>query len=224
MSSKYTNLAEFLIKREVNKLTLSFAEVEGVLGFPLPPSAKKYRAWWANDSSHSHARNGWLSAGWRVVKVSREDEVVQFQRVAKLRLRKPGSSRRLSEPQILTAVEAARRFEEKARKALNKHFNEILRPGQLPNIRKLFDFVSADRTIVGDAKYYSLGHEKRIPPAKFSAIAEGVWLLEKIQAKKKFLIFGNDRRVPERWLQRFGNLIKDITFYFLEGSTIQQLN
>ena len=46
-------------------------------------------------------------------------------------------------------------------------------------------------------------------------IAEHVWLLEKTNAKRKFLVFGNDRRVPERWLEKYGNLVSDVSFYFL---------
>jgi hypothetical protein len=49
-------------------VTLSFAEIERVIGRPLPASARKHRPWWANDASHSHAR-AWLGAGWRVIGV-----------------------------------------------------------------------------------------------------------------------------------------------------------
>jgi len=55
-----------------------------------------------------------------------------------------------------------------------------------------------------------------IPPAKFSVIAEYVWLLEKTNAATKFLVFGNDRRVPETWLTFYGNLIDNIDFFFLD--------
>jgi len=59
--------------------------------------------------------------------------------------------------------------------------------------------------------------KKRIPPAKFSGIAEYVWLLEKLPKKKrKFLAFGNDIRVPKEWLKRYGDLISEINFYFVD--------
>jgi len=57
---------------------------------------------------------------------------------------------------------------------------------------------------------------RSIPPAKFATIAEHVWFLEKIDAKMKFLIFGNDRRVPLEWLKRYGSLVRDVKFYFLD--------
>jgi hypothetical protein len=31
----------------------------------------------------------------------------------------------------------------------------------------------------------------------------------------KFLVFGNDCRVPLLWLERYGGLVSDIAFYFL---------
>lgn len=82
-------------------------------------------------------------------------------------------------------------------------------------IRKRFDFVSADQQVVGDAKYYTLVGGERLPPAKFATIAEHVWLLEKTGSPAQFLIFGNDREVPLRWLDRYGVLARSVRFYFL---------
>jgi hypothetical protein len=36
-----------------------------------------------------------------------------------------------------------------------------------------------------------------LPAAKFSIVAEHIWLLEKSGASTKFLVFGNQREVPE---------------------------
>jgi hypothetical protein len=65
-----------------------------------------------------------------------------------------------------------------------------------------------------------------IPPAKFSVIAEYIWLLEKTSATHKFLTFGNDRRVPKEWLRRYGHLVKNVIFYFLneQKQTLEKLN
>lgn len=76
--------------------------------------------------------------------------------------------------------------------------------------------VTPDRRVVGDAKYFTLAGGQRPPPAKFSIIAEHVWLLEKTGAPTTFLVFGNDRQVPELWLQRFGHFATCVDFYFLE--------
>jgi hypothetical protein len=82
-------------------------------------------------------------------------------------------------------------------------------------VPKRFDLVSPDKDIVGDAKYYTFVRGQRLPPAKFSVVAEYVWLLEKTEAAVKFLVFGNDRQVPELWLQRYGGLVPAVSFYFL---------
>jgi hypothetical protein len=64
-----------------------------------------------------------------------------------------------------------------------------------------------------------------VPPAKFSAIAEHVWLLEKTGAATAFLVFGNDRRVPEQWLERYGHLVVGVQFYFLsDEGELEELN
>jgi hypothetical protein len=60
---------------------------------------------------------------------------------------------------------------------------------------------------------------------KFSVIAEHVWLLEKTSAEKRFLVFGNDKRVPIEWLQRYGPLVHSVEFYFLDvAGHLQRLN
>ena len=68
---------------------------------------------------------------------------------------------------------------------------------------------------IGDAKYFTLVRGQRLPPAKFSVIAEHVWLLEKTGVLTTFLVFGNDRQVPSLWLERYGHLVGDVAFYYL---------
>jgi hypothetical protein len=106
-------------------------------------------------------------------------------------------------------------FEALAGRVLGEHYRTPLAPGVVAGIRKRFDFVSADAQIVGDAKYYTLAGGERLPPAKFATIAEHVWLLEKTNAPTQFLVFGNDREVPLRWLDRYGPLAGSVQFFFL---------
>jgi hypothetical protein len=117
------------------------------------------------------------------------------------------------------------RFEEIARSIMSIHFQCKLPPRKLNDVPKRFDFVSPDGKTVGDAKYLTMVGGCSIPPAKFSMIAEHVWLLEKLTAKNKFLVFGNDRRVPQEWLKRYGNLPIDIEFYFIDmNMKLEKLN
>ncbi len=63
----------------VDSVKLSFSEIEEILERSLPPSARKYLAWWSNSPSHSEAR-AWTSAGWKVSKVSLRRESLTFSR------------------------------------------------------------------------------------------------------------------------------------------------
>jgi hypothetical protein len=107
-------------------------------------------------------------------------------------------------------------FERLALIAMSNVFGTRLAPGRVSGVPKLFDCVSQDGSIVGDAKFYTLVEGERLPPAKFSIVAEHVWLLEKTRAPRKFLVFGNDRRVPEQWLRRYGHLTSAVEFFFID--------
>ena len=109
----------------------------------------------------------------------------------------------------------ARQFEALAGHVLSDYHGVALGPGSVAPVPKEFDFISPDGTIVGDAKYYTLVRGKGRPSAKLSTISEHVWLLEKTGAAEKFLVFGNDPRVPIMWLDSYGSLLSGVTFYFL---------
>jgi hypothetical protein len=109
-------------------------------------------------------------------------------------------------------------FAELARLSLGRRYATTFAPGSLGNVPKRFDFVSPDQRIVGDAKFYALVGGAGLPPAKFSIIAEHVWLLERTAAPVQFLVFGNDRSVPVQWLKRYGHLAPAVAFYFLADS------
>ena len=70
MQSKYEQLELYFraVPAKTGEITLSFAEVERILGVPLPASAKSHRAWWGNqkDSKTRPQAHAWLSAGYQV--------------------------------------------------------------------------------------------------------------------------------------------------------------
>lgn len=100
---------------------------------------------------------------------------------------------------------------------MSGHLGVSLGSGNVAGTPKRFDLVSPDGSIVGDAKYYTMVRGVAMPPAKRSVIAEYVWLLEHTDAERRFLVFGNDRRVPEGWLRDYGHLVKGIDFYFIDA-------
>ncbi len=107
-------------------------------------------------------------------------------------------------------------FQGLARVRMGAHFNVTLAERQPSGSPKKFDLVSPAEDIVGDAKYLTLVHGERLPPAKFMEIAGHVWLLEGLPGvKRRFLVFGHQRRVPEWWLEKYGGLVTTVEFYFL---------
>jgi hypothetical protein len=115
-------------------------------------------------------------------------------------------------------------FEQLCQRVMSDCFNADLNPAMLNGVHKRFDLVSEDGQVVGDAKYYTAVNGQGPPPAKFATIAEYVWLLEKTTAGRRFLVFGNDRRVPEWWLDRYGNLTEVEFYYASDNGDIEPLN
>lgn len=77
---KYVDLAKHLASLDGTVWHATFDEIEAVLGFALPESARAYPAWWANQGrSQSQA---WQSAGWRTAAVDVTEERVTFVRAA----------------------------------------------------------------------------------------------------------------------------------------------
>lgn len=111
-------------------------------------------------------------------------------------------------------------FERLAEEVMSRHFGESLRKSALPGVPKIFDLVSTDEKIAGDAKYYPLVGGKPLPPSKFATIAENVWLLEKTQASHRFLVFGNRRDIPIQWLKKYNHLVSNVEFFFLTSEGV----
>ena len=74
---KYAPLYRHLSARRDARWLASFGEIEAILGFPLPASARRHRAWWANGG-HSQA-DAWLAAGWRIRSVDFGKEKLVFE-------------------------------------------------------------------------------------------------------------------------------------------------
>jgi len=78
--SKYYPLQTHLKELQGSQLPMTFSEVERVLGFPLPPSARSHPAWWSNNRGTNVAVKAWRDAGWRTSRVSLSEERVTFVR------------------------------------------------------------------------------------------------------------------------------------------------
>ena len=63
--AKYEPLGKYLSGEPADSCTLTFAEVEAIIGGRLPASARAHQGWWGNDRTHVQARS-WMHAGWKV--------------------------------------------------------------------------------------------------------------------------------------------------------------
>ena len=79
---KYAPLYAHLCARSGREWRTTFSELERILGFALPSSARVHRPWWSNpgrSGGHSHALS-WVAAGWRTGSVDMEAETLTFVR------------------------------------------------------------------------------------------------------------------------------------------------
>jgi hypothetical protein len=51
---KYEPLTRYLERAHSDSIDVDFSQVEDILGFPLPQSAYRHQAWWANQADGSH--------------------------------------------------------------------------------------------------------------------------------------------------------------------------
>lgn len=78
--TKYSRLTDHLQSLDSNEWHASFKELEKILGFLLPESARRYPAWWANDARQGRQANAWLSAGWKTEDLNLTGETVSFRK------------------------------------------------------------------------------------------------------------------------------------------------
>ncbi len=81
--TRYAPLAIWLQGQplDVDTVTLTFSDIESILGAILPPSARQHRSWWANDSVGHVQSQQWLDAGWRVSYLNMTEQRVTFTRI-----------------------------------------------------------------------------------------------------------------------------------------------
>ena len=65
VSAKYRGLAEYLLSSNETRVTLSYSQIEEILGFALPDTARKFKqSYWANTETHSYA-SSWMAVGYK---------------------------------------------------------------------------------------------------------------------------------------------------------------
>ena len=80
---KYTKITDHLLlmaRLPRGEYRMTFADIENVLGEPLPPSAYRHRPWWSNSRASLMAHS-WLEAGWKTAQVDMEGRKLVFKRI-----------------------------------------------------------------------------------------------------------------------------------------------
>jgi len=96
LGTKYSPLSRYLARRArfTDLSTLSFHQIEGIIGESLPTVAFQSAGWWENKPASGH-RQAWLDVGWRVESVDMEKRAVAFRREKGiLRISKEAEKRR----------------------------------------------------------------------------------------------------------------------------------
>ena len=80
--SKYRPLLQHLTKSDAPFLNLSFSEIEMILDAPLPPSARRYSAWWGNNEGVRHVQaESWMDAGYHTESLDLNAQTVSFRKI-----------------------------------------------------------------------------------------------------------------------------------------------
>lgn len=80
LRGKYRRLYAHLCGLPTREWRATFREIESIVGFELPASARLHRPWWANQeggNGHSQAL-AWTVAGWETAEVDMDAETLLF--------------------------------------------------------------------------------------------------------------------------------------------------
>ena len=83
VEEKYLLLAKHLLTVPAATTDLQFhiAEIEGIVRAHLPPEARRFPNWWANQKTGKRPQSfAWMAAGWLVSKLDIDGDLVKFSR------------------------------------------------------------------------------------------------------------------------------------------------
>ena len=106
MATKYEPLRLWLRQVSGDRVRVSFGEIESVLGFKLPDSARALAQWWVNTRGSHVQAAAWMDAGWRTCQVDLASEQVSFERTGKAAVPQPAT-----DPAGVSENDAAFRFD-----------------------------------------------------------------------------------------------------------------
>jgi len=89
--SKYQRLYTHLCGLAAREWRTTFSEIESIIGFELPASARLHRPWWSNQAGgngHSQALS-WGASGWETAEVNMDAETLLLRRKTTETVRRP---------------------------------------------------------------------------------------------------------------------------------------
>ena len=84
--SKYDSLGVYLKRQAGDRIPMTFAEIEKIIGAKLPRSAREHRPWWGNSAANHVNAKAWLDAGFESEQVDMAGRKLVFRRVRKRKL------------------------------------------------------------------------------------------------------------------------------------------
>ena len=81
MASKYDPLSRHLESLDATAWYATFRDIERILNFPLPASARDHRSWWHNNAIGHPQAPAWMDIGWKTTDVDMGAETLVFRRV-----------------------------------------------------------------------------------------------------------------------------------------------
>lgn len=80
-NSTYYPLHKSLKESGKEELSMKFTEIEKLIGKKLPESARKFRAWWANNLKKGTGQSkSWVEAGYKAMDADIEKGIVRFRK------------------------------------------------------------------------------------------------------------------------------------------------
>jgi hypothetical protein len=76
---KFEKLMNFFKQNQGNKIRLTYAEIEKIIGFKLCSSAYKHKPYWSPTKTHTITRS-WLENGWKISHLEL-GEYIEFKRI-----------------------------------------------------------------------------------------------------------------------------------------------
>ncbi|MFT3894740.1 MAG: hypothetical protein QM730_24180 [Anaerolineales bacterium] len=81
MAGKYKPFEIFLseLPGSTKEITLTFVEIERIVGSKLPASAYEDRRWWNHETEANHvSKRAWATAGWKIASLDVHAQRVKF--------------------------------------------------------------------------------------------------------------------------------------------------